>query len=171
MEHVERPVRIIKSDAKKRYTLGVVYEPDVVDSQGDWTDAKEIERAAHAFMLSLQGRPRLSKAALEVLGLVVKGLAERPMVALDVSDCWEELRKSGHGLGYMHQVWDPGIGDVVECYVAPCDMVVNEQPVRKGSWLLGVVWSEECFAKVEAGEITGLSMGGSGRRVPDAQAG
>ncbi|MCL6580135.1 MAG: hypothetical protein K6U08_00735 [Firmicutes bacterium] len=41
MERLERPVRIIKSDSKKRYTLGVVYEPDVVDSQGDWTDAEE----------------------------------------------------------------------------------------------------------------------------------
>ncbi len=168
---MEREVRIIKSDAKKRYTLGVVYEPDVVDSQGDWTDAEEIEKAAHAFMLSLQGRPRLGKATLEVLGLVAKGLGERPVVAIDVSDCWEELRKAGQGLGYMHEAWDPGIGDVVECYVAPCDMVVNEQAVRKGAWLLGVIWSEEYFAKVEAGEITGLSMGGSGRRVPDAQAG
>jgi hypothetical protein len=171
LEHVEREVRIIKSDSKKRYTLGVVYEPDVVDSQGDWTDAEEIEKAAHAFMLALQGRPRVNKAALDVLALVAKGLRERPVVAIDVSDCWEELRKAGEGLGYMHEAWDPGIGEIVECYVAPCDMTVNGQLVRKGTWLLGVVWSEEYFAKVEADEIAGFSMGGTGRRIADAQAG
>lgn len=34
VEHLERPVRVIKADAKKLYTLGVVYEPRRYD-QGE----------------------------------------------------------------------------------------------------------------------------------------
>lgn len=40
----------IRKAADKRIVYGVVYEPDVVDSQDEWTDAEEIEKAAHRFV-------------------------------------------------------------------------------------------------------------------------
>lgn len=43
----ELDMRILKKDAKRIY--GVVYEPDVEDTQGDWASAEVIERAAHQF--------------------------------------------------------------------------------------------------------------------------
>jgi hypothetical protein len=41
----------IKLDDEKRLVGGIVYEPDVVDSQGDSASASEIEKAAHGFMI------------------------------------------------------------------------------------------------------------------------
>lgn len=164
-EEWAREGRILKSDAKRRYTLGVVYEPDVVDSQGDWTDAEEIEKACWNFMRSIQSKSKVTKSVLEVLGLIAKGLQDREAVAIDISDVWEDIQKAAKGLGYMHERWDEGMGDIVECYVAPVDFQVGDGMVRKGTWLLGVVWAPEYFAKVESGEITGFSMGGRGRRI------
>jgi len=43
-----------KSATERRYTLGVVYEPDVVDTQGEFAKAEDIETAAWAFMERLQ---------------------------------------------------------------------------------------------------------------------
>ncbi len=40
---VEREVRVIKADAKKRYTLGVVYEPGVGGPQVPLERRREIE--------------------------------------------------------------------------------------------------------------------------------
>ncbi len=42
--------RIIKADMDKRLVYGVVYAPDDVDTQGDFAEAAEIEKAAHRFM-------------------------------------------------------------------------------------------------------------------------
>jgi len=162
---IKKDGRILKSDTKRRYTLGVVYEPDVVDSQDDWTDAEEIEKACWNFMRSLQGKTRVTKSVLEVLELIVKGLRDRDIAAIDISDVWEDVQKAAKGLGYMHEQWDESIGDIVECYIAPVDFKVGDEIIKKGTWLLGVVWTPEYFAKVEAGEITGFSMGGRGRRI------
>ncbi len=43
-------IEIIKSDAEKGILYGVVYEPDKVDSQGDFAKAEEIEQAAWLFL-------------------------------------------------------------------------------------------------------------------------
>jgi hypothetical protein len=43
-------IRILKKDAAKRRIYGVVYEPNVTDTQGDWANEEVIERAAHRFL-------------------------------------------------------------------------------------------------------------------------
>ena len=60
---------------------------------------------------------------------------------------------------------------VVESYIAPCDFVVKcadgtEETVLKGSWVLGMRWPEKVWKRIEAGELTGYSVGGHGLRVP-----
>lgn len=50
----EAEYQIVKADDEKRLVYGVVYEPGVVDIQGDYTTAEEIEKAAHRFMENLQ---------------------------------------------------------------------------------------------------------------------
>lgn len=45
-----KPFRAVKTDDARRMVYGIVYAPDVVDSQGDFADRFEIERAAHAFL-------------------------------------------------------------------------------------------------------------------------
>ena len=165
----EREGRILKSDAKKRYTLGIVYEPDKIDSQGDWSDEEEIEKACWNFMRLIQGKNKVTKSVLELLDLIAKGLEKKSAVAIDISDIWEDLQKAVQGLGVMHKEWSDNIGDIVECYVAPVDMLINGEWIKKGTWLMGVIWSEEYFEKVEAGEITGFSMGGRGKRISDEE--
>ncbi|SDP78144.1 XkdF-like putative serine protease domain-containing protein [Desulforhopalus singaporensis] len=46
----EREIQIAKTDEEKRLVYGIVYSPDEVDTQGDHTNAGEIEKAAHDFM-------------------------------------------------------------------------------------------------------------------------
>jgi len=44
---------IFKVDEEKHLVYGAVYVPDETDTQGDWTDAAELEDAAHRFMVDL----------------------------------------------------------------------------------------------------------------------
>ena len=46
----QRDFRIIKGDDEKQIVYGVVYEPDEVDTQGEFANADEIEKAAHQFL-------------------------------------------------------------------------------------------------------------------------
>lgn len=39
---------------EQQLVYGIVYEPDVLDSQGDYMTAESIQKAAHAFMTSLK---------------------------------------------------------------------------------------------------------------------
>jgi DNA adenine methylase len=72
---------------------------------------------------------------------------------------------------------------VVESYISPCDFAVTPdgefldpskadpkkgiQLVREGTWLLGLkIVDKKLWVKVRDGEIDGLSIGGSARRIP-----
>jgi hypothetical protein len=46
----ELPVRILRKDASARSIYGVVYEPGLVDTQGDFASAEVIRSAAHEFL-------------------------------------------------------------------------------------------------------------------------
>ena len=57
---------------------------------------------------------------------------------------------------------------VLESFLAPIDFEVGEVTVRRGTWLLAVrILSDELWAQVKDGQLTGFSIGGSARRVPD----
>ncbi|KAB2921483.1 MAG: hypothetical protein F9K25_20400, partial [Candidatus Contendobacter sp.] len=45
-----KPFCLTKTDEARRMVYGIVYAPEQVDSQGDFADRFEIERAAHAFL-------------------------------------------------------------------------------------------------------------------------
>ncbi len=47
-----REFEICKADARLHRVYGIVYAPESVDSQGDWTDAETIRRAADEWMIS-----------------------------------------------------------------------------------------------------------------------
>lgn len=46
----KRSVDIVKHDFSRGLVYGVVYEPDTLDTHGDYTSEDEIERAAHDFL-------------------------------------------------------------------------------------------------------------------------
>lgn len=52
---VDFNVRIVKIDAERRLLYGVVYEPLVEDTHGNWAEADEIESAAHIYLANHRG--------------------------------------------------------------------------------------------------------------------
>lgn len=160
--------RVVKHASDQRYTLGIVYEPDVADSDGDSATAEEIEKAAHGFMRFLQNPPNLTKAAAPVVAALSKMLSgDEEEVQVDATDLLEALEK-GAGLNDMHISTDADgqLGEIVECFVAPCDMSINGQDIKKGSWCMGVVWGEEHWDLIKSGQRTGFSMEGVGIKTP-----
>lgn len=161
---VTKDMQFVAKNAKRRYTLGIVYEPDTVDAQGDFAKAEDIEKACWEFMRRLQGKAGLTKAAVDLLEAIVKALETDEVARVDVSDVWDEIAKAGLNDMHVSTPLDERLGDIVECYIAPCDMTIANQQVKKGTWLMGVVWSPEMFAKIERGERIGFSMEGWARR-------
>lgn len=145
-----------KSEPERRFTLGVVYEPGVTDTQGDFAKAADIEAAAWEFMSRLQ---TLAKSGVALLSTALK--AGDDGVSLDITDLGDLLEK-GAGLDDEHlQIGDEeDLGMIVESYIAPIDLLIGAQTVKKGAWLLGVVWSPTMFAKIKSGARTGLSLYG-----------
>jgi len=90
----------------------------------------------------------------------------------------EEVRKAAHlfmeefgGIGLMHRLRVNDQVKVLENFLAPADLELGGITVKKGTWLLGVrVLSDELWAQVKDGGLTGFSIGGSARRVPDGAA-
>lgn len=113
--------RILKADAEKHYVTGIVYEPMVEDTDGNYMTEEEITKAAHWFM---------------------KNAGDA-----DIQHCFEKAE---------------GV-EVVESYVAKCDMEIEGQSIKKGTWLMTMeVTDADVWASIEKGDITGFSMGGKG---------
>mgnify|MGYP001328631587 CR=1 FL=1 len=84
----------------------------------------------------------------------------------------KEIEKAAHGfmqnlakaqgevIDTQHD-FNPGVGEVVESYVAPADFTVGEHTITKGSWVLVTKASDEIWEKIQKGEITGYSMAGT----------
>lgn len=65
---------------------------------------------------------------------------------------------------------------IVNHYVMPCDCIIGETPVVKGTWIMEMKWLNESLWKkrtvpLEDGtyEIAGLSLRGWGRKIPPEQ--
>ena len=113
--------RIIKSDAEHHYVTGIVYEPMVEDTQGNYMTEEEITKAAHWFA------------------------------------------KNGNSVDIQHCFMKADGVEVVESYVAKCDMEIEGQSIKKGTWIMTAeITDDDIWSAVEKGEITGFSMGGVG---------
>ncbi|MDV6367387.1 XkdF-like putative serine protease domain-containing protein [Bacillus cereus] len=53
-----------------------------------------------------------------------------------------------------------GVGEVVESYIAPADMELNGETVKKGTWILTTKADEETWEAVKEGEFQGYSLAG-----------
>lgn len=158
----EAKMQVVSKVDKQRYTLGVVYEPGVPDSHDDFATAETIEKAAWGFMRKLQADVTEAKRARELIEGIHKAL-DGEAVRIDVTDWADQLEKGR--LGDMHMDWQDGFGEIVESYIAPADFEIDGENISKGSWLMGVIWSQEMFSKIESGERTGYSLGGRAFRV------
>jgi len=109
----------------------------------------------------------------------VLGVVLEPEVVDAQGDIYsaEEIRQAAHrfmeefgGLGLMHRFRVNGQVKVLESYLAPADVEIGGVRLRKGTWLLAVrILSDELWEQVKDGALTGFSIGGSARRVPDGQ--
>ena len=116
--------RILKADAGSHFVTGIVYEPMVEDTDGNYMTEEEITKAAHWFA------------------------------------------KNGNKVDLQHSFEPLDGAVVVESSVTKCDMELEGQAIRKGTWLMTVeIQDEGIFQAIEKGEITGFSMGGSGVSV------
>lgn len=118
--------RVLKADAEQRYTLGVAYPVDEIDSHGDFTDAAELEQAAWEFAKNV-------------------------------------IAKSDPGVGTDHKEGTDGAAQVVESYIYRGPQWVAEDGTviaKEGDWLVGAIWTEEAWARVQKDELTGWSIQG-----------
>lgn len=122
---------------------------------------------------ALQKDIRIAKA--DKAKQIVYGVVYEPdeFDAHDDSMTAEEIEKAAHGfmerqnthnIDKQHDL-DADKGYVVESYIAPVDMTLGDQEIKKGSWVAGVkVTDADTWAQIEKGEITGFSMWGVGKR-------
>lgn len=113
--------RILKADADSHFVTGIVYEPMVEDTQGNYMTEEEITKAAYWF----------AKNGNQV----------------DLQHCFQKC--------------DGAV--VVESYVAKCDMEIEGESVKKGTWLMTMeINNTDVWDSIQKGDITGFSMGGIG---------
>lgn len=113
--------RILKADAESHFVTGIVYEPMVEDSQGNYMTEEEITKAAYWF----------AKNGNKV----------------DLQHCFQKFEGAA----------------VVESYVAKCDMEIEGETIKKGTWLMTMEISDSAvWDSIQKGDITGFSMGGVG---------
>lgn len=113
--------RILKADADSHFVTGIVYEPMVEDSQGNYMTEEEITKAAYWFA------------------------------------------KNGNQVDLQHCFKKCDGAEVVESYVTKCDMELEGETIRKGTWLMTMeITDSNVWDSIQKGDITGFSMGGVG---------
>ncbi|MCW1837367.1 XkdF-like putative serine protease domain-containing protein [Bacillus xiamenensis] len=100
---------------------------------------------------------------------LVYGIVYEPNVADAHGDYMTpaEIEKAAHGflkdarhIDKQHDFQD-GVGEVVESYIAPADVEMGGEVIKKGSWVLVTKASDEIWEQIQKGEITGYSMAGT----------
>jgi len=106
---------------------------------------------------------------------IVKGVVYQPDVADAHDDQMDEveIEKAAHlfmekqhtyNIDKQHDL-EADKGFVIESYIAPCDMMLGDQQIVKGSWVAAVkVMDDDTWEAIKKGEITGFSMWGVGKR-------
>jgi hypothetical protein len=119
--------KILKKDAAQQIVGGIVYEPNAVDTQGDWTDAAEIQKTMYGFMMKYAEQPSRIK-------IMHKGTAH--------------------------------MFPILECFQPEHDTKKGDGMIKAGAWWMMIkITDAGVWAEIEAGAITGLSMGGFARRA------
>lgn len=79
----------------------------------------------------------------------------------------DTLEKAAHNFMIDYQKMDmnhngkEGAGKIVESFIAPETFNVNGEEIKKGSWVLVSLASEEVWDAIKKGEITGYSLAGT----------
>ena len=114
---------------------------------------------------------RIVKADAEthyVTGVVYEPLKEDTdgnfMTEDEIRKAAHWFAKNGDQVDVQHSFEAEGGVTVVETYIAPTDMTIDDELVIKGTWLMTVeITDPAIWEAVVKGEITGFSMGGVGK--------
>lgn len=149
----------------------------------------EVTKALSAFALPSDGSApvakrdagvarnvRLAKAEGTAKQQYLLGIVLEPEVTDGQGDIYsaDEVRKAAwdwmtanQNIGLMHKKLVNGKVQLVESYIAPTDMNVGGSVIKAGTWLMGMyVRDAELWADIEAGRLTGLSIGGFASKNP-----
>ena len=81
-----------------------------------------------------------------------------------IEEAAHDYLASSRAVSKMHM--EPASASVVESYIAPCDLRLSENEVKKGSWVITVkVGDEELWGRIRSGEYGGFSVGGLAERT------
>ena len=113
---------------------------------------------------------RIVKADAEshyVTGIVYEPMAEDSqgnyMTEEEIIKAAYWYAKNGDKVDLQHSFEPLEGASVVETWVAKADFEIEDEAIRKGTWLMTVeVTDPEIWAGIEKGDITGFSMGGIG---------
>lgn len=79
----------------------------------------------------------------------------------------ETIEKAAHSFMEDYQQIDKqhdfttSAGKVVESYVAPVEMTINDTTITKGTWVLVTKATDEMWEDIQKGEFTGYSLAGT----------
>ncbi len=85
--------------------------------------------------------------------------------AAEVREAAHRFMEEYRNVGLMHRELVNDRVKILESYVAPATFEIDDTKLKKGTWLLALrVLDDELWRQVKAGEIGGLSIGGSALR-------
>ena len=78
----------------------------------------------------------------------------------------DEVRKACHNFNQhcmtanlLHLV-ETDTFDIVESYISPVDMILNDVVIKAGSWMSVLqIYSDEIWSEIKDGNLTGVSIG------------
>ena len=78
----------------------------------------------------------------------------------------DEVRKACHNFNQhcmtanlLHLV-ETDTFDIVESYISPVDMILNDVVIKSGSWMSVLqIYSDEIWSEIKDGNLTGVSIG------------
>lgn len=126
----------------------------------------------------------LTKSVIRLIKTIeeryVLGIVLEPTLEMNEADSQgdvysaEEVRKAAYGymenqgiLGIQHKEAADGKIKILESWVQRGDTTIEGQPVKDGTWLLGVrVVDDDLWQAVKDGKFTGFSIGGVANRTP-----
>jgi hypothetical protein len=110
-----------------------------------------------------------------VLGVVLEPLKEMGMTdsqndtysAVEVRQACHKFMEDYGTMGLQHQINVTGRVKLIENTITRQDEVIDGQPVRAGTWLMGVrIVDDGLWKRVKDGSLTGFSIGGIAQRTP-----
>jgi Putative phage serine protease XkdF len=141
------------------------------------THVSYVDKAANQkkfFLTKSAGEPNFEKAVRVITKAadpkqIVYGVVYEPdtpdahddmMTAEEIEKAAHKFMKDFRGIDEQHD-FEGGAGELLESYIAPVDMEVGGETIVKGSWVIVTKATDEIWEKIQKGEYTGYSMGGT----------